>query len=137
MRNEKLEKSIIRIDNDIESMKVAKKYLSNVEEINEVIDTLNKKRQILADELYYEDSKSYEECCKVIQEVLDKNLGESEQTELLNTIKETFGRRAPNVSKKSNGLNAWLKTLDIEYKWIESEKNDWAVLVISGFGLHQ
>ncbi len=34
-------------------------------------------------------------------------------------------------------LNAWLKELDIEYKWIEKENEDWATLIISGFGLHE
>lgn len=137
MRYEKLEKLIIKIDNEIAAMNIAKKYLSNVEEINEVKDELNQKRQLLANDLYSEDYKAYGECCDIIGEIIDKELGKYEQMDLLETIKEKYGRKSPNVSKKSNGLNAWLKELDIEYNWIENADEDWAILVITGFGLHQ
>jgi DNA replication protein DnaD len=137
MRNAKLERAIIKIDNEIAAMNIAKKYLSNVEEINVVRDTLNKKRQLLADELYTEDKKCYEQCCEVIEEILDKELGQEEQIELLETIKEKFGRQAPNVSKKSSGLNAWLKELCIDYNWIKNEETDWDTLVVTGFSLYE
>ncbi|MFT5872508.1 MAG: hypothetical protein ACI8WT_001439 [Clostridium sp.] len=137
MRNAKLERAIIRIDNEIAAMNIAKKYLSNLEEINVVRDTLNKKRQLLADELYLDDKKSYELCCDDIEEILDKELGEEDQLELLEMIKQKFGRQAPNVSKKSSGLNAWLKELCIEYNWIKNEEIDWDIVVITGFGLYQ
>lgn len=135
MRNEKLERAISKIDNEIAAMNIAKKYLSNVEEINQVRDTLNNKRQLLANEIYAEDHKSYFECREVIQTMLDKELGKEEQVELLEIIKEKFGRQSPNVSKKSSGLNAWLKELNIEYSWINSEETDWDKLIITGFGL--
>lgn len=137
MRNAKLERAIIKIDNEIAAMTIAKKYLSNLEEINVVRDTLNKKRQILADELYVDDKKCYIQCCEVIESMLDKVLGKDAQLELLEMIKEKFGRQAPNVSKKSSGLNAWLKELCIEYNWIENEETDWATVVITGFGLYE
>lgn len=137
MRNEKLEKTIIRMDNDIAALNIAKKYLSNVEEINEVRDNLNNKKQLLANELYVEDHKSYSECHEVIEELVGKELGKEEQVELLETIKEKFGRQAPNVSKKSSGLNAWLKELNIEYSWINNEETDWDKLVITGFGVYK
>ncbi len=137
MRNERLEKQINRLDNDIDAMGIAKKYLSNVEEINEVIKELNEKRILLANELYFEDHSSYAQCCIEISEFLDKEIGKEEQAELLETIKDIFGRKSPNVSKKSHGLNAWLKELDIEYHWVEKENADWAGLVITGFGLHE
>lgn len=137
MRYEKLEKAIIKIDNEIAAMNIAKKYLSNVEEINEVKDELNQKRQLLANDLYSEDYKAYAECCDIIREIIDKELGKYEQMDLLETIKEKYGRKSPNVSKKSNGVNAWLKELDIEYNWIENADQDWATLVITGFGLHK
>ena len=137
MRNEKLEKAIIKIDNEIAAMNVAKKYLSNVEEINEVKKTLNNKRQLLANEIYTEDHKSYLECREVIEGMLDRELGKEEQVELLETIKDKFGRKSPNVSKVSNGLNAWLKELNIEYSWINNEENDWDKLIITGFGLYK
>ncbi len=57
MRNAKLERVIIKTDNEIAAMNIAKKYLSNLEEINDVQITLNNKRQLLADELYTEDKK--------------------------------------------------------------------------------
>ena len=137
MRNERLEKQINRLDNDIDAMGIAKKYLSNVDEINEVIKELNEKRILLANELYFGDHSSYAQCCIEISEFMNKELGKDEQTELLEIIKDIYGRRSPNVSKKSHGLNAWLKELDIEYHWVEKENSDWAVLVITGFGLHE
>lgn len=137
MRNIGLEKSIHKIDNDIAALGVASKYLSNKEEINDVKNELNKERQLKVNELYSEDSKAYEESCAVITELIDKKLGKEEQLELLETIKEKYGRQAPDVSKKSSGLNAWLKELDIEYDWIENEESDWATLIINGFGPHK
>lgn len=137
MRNEKLERTINRIDNEIAALSIAKKYLSNTEEINEVRETLNNKRQLFANEIYIEDNKCYLECKEVIEELLNKELEKEEQVELLEMIKEKFGRQAPNVSKKSGGLNAWLKELNIEYTWITNEETDWDKLVISGFGFYK
>ena len=137
MKNAKLERAIIKIDNEIAAMNIAKKYLSNLEEIDVVRDTLNKKRQVLADELYVDDKKCYDECCEVVEKLLEKELEKEEQLELLEVIKQIFGRQAPNVSKKSSGLNAWLKDLCIEYNWIRNEETDWDTLVITGFGLYE
>lgn len=137
MRNAKLERAIVKIDNEIAAMSIAKKYLSNLEEINVVQSTLNNKRQLLADDLYLEDKKCYEKCCDVIEEMLDKELGKEDQQELLETIKQTFGRQSPNVSKKSSGLNAWLNEICIEYNWIKNEVSDWDTVVITGFGLYE
>ncbi len=137
MRNEKLERSINRIDADIAAMNIAKKYLSNLEEINEVRETLNNKRQLLANELYTEDHKSYSECHEAIEEMLNKELEKEEQVELLEMIKEKFGRQSPNVSKKSSGLNAWLKELNIECNWINNEETGWDNLIMTGFGLYK
>lgn len=137
MRNERLEKQINRLDNHIDAMGIAKKYLSNEDEINEVIKELNEKRILLANELYFEDHSSYAQCCIEISGFMDRELGQDEQTELLEIIKDIYGRKSPNVSKKSYGLNAWLKELDIEYNWVEKEGSDWAGLVITGFGLHE
>jgi len=137
MRNVKLERAIIKIDNDIAAMNVAKKYLSNLDEIIEVRDTLNNKRQVLANELYVDDKKSYLECCETIRELLDKELEKDEQVELLELVKDKFGRQAPNASKKSSGLNAWLKEMGIEYNWITDEETDWDKLLITGFGQYK
>ncbi|MBU3093549.1 hypothetical protein K2F40_12840 [Clostridium sp. CM028] len=137
MRNAKLERAIVRIDNEISAMNIAKKYLSNLDEIKNVQHTLNNKRQLLADELYVEDKKCYEKCCDVIDDMLDKELGKEDQIELLEMIRENFGRQSPNVSKKSSGLNAWLKELCIEYHWIKNEETDWDMVVITGFGLYE
>jgi len=137
MRNAKLERVITKIDNEIAAMNIAKKYLSNLEEINDVQITLNNKRQLLADELYAEDKKCYEECCDIIEEMIDKELVEEDQLDLLQTIKESFGRQAPNVSKKSSGLNAWLKELCIEYNWVKNEEIDWDALILTGFGIYE
>lgn len=137
MRFERLEKSINRLDADIEALRRVKHYLSNKDEINEISDILNQERQVLADELYLGDAIAYKECCELIREFMNKELGKDEQIELLNFIKDKHGRKSPNVSKNSHGLNSWLKFLDVECKWIENKDTDWSNLVITGFGEHQ
>ena len=137
MRFERLEKSINRLDADIEALRRAKNYLSNKDEINEISDILNKERQVFSDELYLGDAVAYGECCEAIRELLNKELGRHEQIELLELIKDKHGRKSPNVSKKSHGLNAWLKFLEVECNWIENKDSDWSLLVITGFGEHQ
>ena len=133
MRFEGLEKTINKLDNDIEALRRVKQYLSNKDEINEVSDLLNKERQVYADELYLGDAPAYAECIDIIKESLDKQLGKEEQLELLEKIKELHGRKSPNVSKKSHGLNAWLKFLDVECDWIENLNSDWSTLIIKGY----
>ncbi|WP_040329959.1 hypothetical protein [Clostridium ihumii] len=137
MENENLEKSIVRLDKDIAALKIAKKYLSNEAEIEKVREELNQKRQLLANELYSRDYIAYDECCEIIGDMLNKNLDKDEQKELLDTIKRVYERQSPNASKGNSGLNAWLKEMDIEYKWIETEDSDWATLIITGFGIHK
>jgi hypothetical protein len=133
MTNENLEKMINKLDGDIEALRRAKYYLSNKEEINEIIDGLNKERQIYSDEIYLGDGSAYRECLEVILELENKELGKDEQSELLEVIKKQFGRKSPNISKKSYGLNAWLKYLDIEYQWIDNEDSEWSTLIITGY----
>ena len=137
MRNEHLEKAIIKLDNDMKAINIARKYLSNIKEIDEVKESLNKKRQGLIDELQIGDNKAYEECCEFAEKLLNLELSREEQVELLDTIKNKYGRQMPDVAKMSKGLNAWLKELDFEYHWIENEKTGWAILVITGFGVHK
>lgn len=137
MRYIRLEKAIKKIDRDIEALKIAAKYLSNVDEINNVKDNLNKKRQEMADELYSEDSKSYDECRGNILELLNKELHQEQQKELLEKIKEVYGRQCPNPSKESIGLNAWLRELDVECEWIENPDKEWAILVLNELKLHK
>lgn len=134
MRHAKLEKSIKKIDKDIEALKIATRYLSNLEEINEAKESLNIKRLEMARELYKEDSIAYNECREDISEMLNVELGKEKQKELLEKIKEAFGRQSPNPSKQSVGLNAWLKELDVECEWIEGENEEWAILVLKDLG---
>lgn len=136
MESLKLEKSIKKLDREIDALRVASKYLSNKEEIEEVRKSLNSKRQTLADELYYNDNKNYLECCEFMRKLLDRELDKAEQKGLLDKIRETFGRTYPNVSKEANGLNAWLRELDIEYVWNDESEGDWATLTITGFASH-
>ena len=128
---ESLEKKINKLDNDIEALRRAKHYLSNKDEINEVMDRLNKERQVFADEIYLGDSMAYTECINYIRGMMNKELGRDEQTDLLEYIKEIQGRKWPNVSKKSYGLKAWLKHIDVECEWIQYEDKEWAGLVIT------
>jgi len=133
MIKESLEKKINKLDGDIEALRRAKYFLSNKEEINENIDLLNKERQIYSDEIYFEDGKAYTECLEVVQELVNKELGKDEQVELLEVIKAKHGRKSPNISKKSYGLNSWLKYLDVECQWIDNEDSEWSTLIITGF----
>lgn len=133
MRFEKLEKTINKLDADIEALRRVKQHLSNIDEINEISDLLNKERQVYADELYLEDYVAYNVCVEKIRDLLDTALGKDEQIELLEFIKEAHGRKSPNISKKSHGLNAWLKFLDIECVWNENSQTEWSTLTITGF----
>jgi DNA mismatch repair ATPase MutL len=135
MKFEKLEKKISKLDNDIEALRRVKQYLSNKDEINEISDLLNQERQVYADELYLGDAIAYTECLDIIKNLLNKELGKEEQIKLLEDIKEMHGRKSPNVSKKSHGLNAWLKFLDVECEWNENIDEDWSTLIIKGFTL--
>ena len=129
---ENLEKKINKLDNDIEALRRAKNYLSNKDEINEIMDRLNKERQVYADEIYLVDGVAYTECINYIRNMMNKELGKDDQIEILEYIKEIHGRKCPNVSKKSYGLNAWLKHLDIECEWIQYDDKGWAGLIITG-----
>lgn len=130
MRNLQLEKKIIKIDKDIEGLNIAKKYLSNPEEIEDVKVGLNRERQLMIFGLYEDDNKSRLECIEMLSELAGQELLKEKQLELLESIKEIFGRRFPDVSKSSNGLNAWLNFIDIECEWIQDENSEWAKLVI-------
>ncbi len=132
MMKENLEKKINKLDADIEALRRAKQYLSNKEEINETIDLLNKERQVYSNEIYVEDGRAYTQCLDIILELVNKELGQAEQIELLEAIKEQHGRKCPNISKKSYGLNSWLKYLDVECQWVDNEDSEWATLIITG-----
>jgi hypothetical protein len=133
MIKESLEKKINKLDGDIEALRRAKYYLSNKEEINEIIEVLNKERQVYSDEIYLGDGIAYTECLKVVGELINRELGKDEQIELLEVVKEHHGRKSPNVSKKSHGLNAWLKYLDVDCQWIDTSDSEWSTLIITGY----
>ncbi|MDO5518101.1 MAG: hypothetical protein Q4F66_11135 [Clostridium sp.] len=134
MKSENLEKTINKLDKDIEALGRVKNYLSNIDEINEIIDVLNQERQVYANELYVGDGTAYYACIDIIKTLIGKELGKEEQLDLLESIKEKYGRKSPNISKKSFGLNAWLKFLDVECEWKQVEgTEDWAVLEIKGY----
>ena len=130
MRKQQLEKKIKKIDRDIEGLNIAKKYLSNPEEIEDVKVGLNRERQLMIFGLYEEDNKSRQECIEMLSELAGQELRKEKQLEILENIKEIFGRRFPDVSKNSNGLNAWLNFIDMECEWIQDENSEWAKLVI-------
>lgn len=102
MRFESLEKTINKLDNDIEALRRVKQYLSNKDEINEISDLLNKERQVYADELYIGDAVAYNESLEILKQLFNKELGKDEQVKLLEDIKEIHGRKSPNVSKKKS-----------------------------------
>ncbi|MGL4345082.1 MAG: hypothetical protein ACRCTE_07795 [Cellulosilyticaceae bacterium] len=131
MKNLKLEKRIIKIDRDIEALNIAKKYLSNGEEIESVKVELNRERQLLIYDLYGGDRQAHAECLELITPMIGQELLQGAQLTLLDEIKEIFGRRFPDVSKSSNGLNAWLTELNASCDWTQNEGSDWATLIIT------
>lgn len=131
MRNQQLEKKIIKIDKDIEGLNIAKKFLSNPEEIEDVKVGLNRERQLMIFSLYSDDNKARLECIEMLTPLVNQDLLKDQQLELLEQIKVAFGRRFPDVSKNSNGLNAWLNFLDVTSVWTPVEGSDWAKLVIT------
>lgn len=133
MDNINLEKKINKLDNDIDALKRVKKYLSNIDEINEIIDVLNEERQTYADEIYFVDGTAYNQCIEYIKPLIGNTLKKEEQIELLEFIKDKHNRKCPNISKKSYGLNAWLKHLGVNCEWIEVENSEWADLIIKGY----
>ena len=129
MRNLKLEKSIKKLDKEMEALRISAKYLSNKNEIAEIREYLNSERQVLANELYAQDA--------IYSNLIGTKLDKNDQKNLLAEIKNIYGRNLPNVSKESSGLNAWLKELDIECEWIENPETDWSILSILALGLHR
>jgi len=79
MKFEKLEKTINKLDKDIEALRRSKNYLSNLDEINEIIEVLNQERQVYANELYIDDSIVYYDCIEKIKTLIDKQLEKDEQ----------------------------------------------------------
>lgn len=50
MKSSAIEKRIVKIDQEIQAMNIAKKYLNNHEEIKQVILELNRERQLLVND---------------------------------------------------------------------------------------
>ena len=90
-----LEKKINKLDNDIEALRRVKHYLSNIDEINEIIDVLNEERQTYANEIYFVDGTAYNECIEYIKPLIGKTLKKEEQFQLLEFIKEKHNRKCP------------------------------------------
>ena len=133
MKSSAIEKRIVKIDQEIAAMSIAKKYLSNHDEIQQVVSELNRERQLLVNDLYRDDKESYEKILVTMESLVDLELDAEAQKQLLEEIKETFGRQAATDGKTSTGLNAWLKKLNVEFSWKNNDDSDWATLVITGF----
>ena len=135
MKSSAIEKRIVKIDNEIAAMNIAKKYLSNHDEIKSVVLELNRERQLLVNDLYRDDLIAYENIREELEDVVGFELDAEGQKELLESIKEAFGRQAATDGKTSTGLNAWLKKLNVEYTWQNHDDSDWATLMITGLGV--
>lgn len=133
MKSSAIEKRIVKIDQAIQAMNIAKKYLSNHDEIKEAVLELNRERQLLVNDLYKNDKDFYFVVRKHMESLVDLELDANKQKELLEFIKETFGRQAATDGKTTTGLNAWLKKLNIKFNWQTTEGSDWATLIITGF----
>ena len=135
MKSSAIEKRIVKIDHVIAAMNVAKKYLSNHEEIQNVILELNRERQLLVNDLYRDDLIAYENIREELEDIVGFELDAEGQKDLLEKIKEAFGRQAATDGKTSTGLNAWLKKLNVEDTWQNNDDSDWATLVVTGLGI--
>ena len=111
------------------------RYLSNHEEIQNVILELNRERQLLVNDLYRDDLIAYENIREELEDIVGFELDAEGQKDLLEKIKEAFGRQAATDGKTSTGLNAWLKKLNVEYTWQNNDDSDWATLVVTGLGI--
>ncbi|MGL4335760.1 MAG: hypothetical protein ACRCST_02620 [Turicibacter sp.] len=135
MKSSNVEKRIVKLDQEIAAMNIAKKHLKNIDEINAVIVELNRDRQLLVNDLYLDDKEAYQMTLLYMEDMLNKELDANDQKELLELIKDKFGRQAATDGKTSTGLNAWLKKLNVEFEWKNIEGSEWATLVITGFGI--
>ena len=72
---------------------------------------------------------------KILEDIVGFELDAEGQKDLLEKIKEAFGRQAATDGKTSTGLNAWLKKLNVEYTWQNNDDSDWATLVVTGLGI--
>ena len=106
MKSSAIEKRIVKIDQEIQAMNIAKKYLKNHQEIEQVILELNRERQLLVNDLYRDDKLSYQTVRDHLETLVEKELDATQQKELLDFIKETFGRQAATDGKTATGLNA-------------------------------
>lgn len=133
MKSSALERRIVKIDQEISAMSIARKYLSNHQEIEEVVLELNRERQLLVNDLYRDDLVAYDQLLAYLQPLVNQELDATAQKQLLEQIKETFGRQSATDGKTATGLNAWLKKLNVDYHWQTNEDSDWATLIITGF----
>ena len=90
MKSSAIEKRIVKIDQEIQAMNIAKKYLNNHEEIKQVILELNRERQLLVNDLYRDDKASYAIVRDHMESLVEVELDATQQKELLEYIKETF-----------------------------------------------
>ena len=123
MKSSAIEKRIVKIDQEIQAMNIAKKYLKNHQEIAQVILELNRERQLLVNDLYRDDKLSYQTVRDHLETLVEKELDATQQKELLDFIKETFGRQAATDGKTATGLNAWLKKLNIKYSFLNQNRS--------------
>ncbi len=59
MKSSAIEKRIVKIDQAVQAMNIAKKYLTNHDEIKAVVLELNRERQLLVNDLYRDDKQNY------------------------------------------------------------------------------
>ncbi len=133
MKSSAIEKRIVKIDQAVQAMNIAKKYLTNHDEIKAVVLELNRERQLLVNDLYRDDKQNYTTVREHLETLIDKPLDATMQKELLEYIKEVFGRQAATDGKTATGLNAWLKKLNVTCEWNTTPDSDWATLVLTGF----
>ena len=111
MKSSAIEKRIVKIDQEIQAMSIAKKYLNNHEEIKQVILELNRERQLFVNDLYRDDKASYAIVRDHMESLVEVELDATQQKELLEYIKETFGRQAATDGENSHRIKCLVKKI--------------------------
>ena len=71
MKSSAIEKRIVKIDQAVQAMNIAKKYLTNHDEIKAVVLELNRERQLLVNDLYRDDKQNYTTVREHLETLID------------------------------------------------------------------
>ena len=113
--------------------KILKKHKEKTKSLDIIIDELDIELENLEEEIYLDTDEQIKQSLELISKYANRKIRKEEQLELLEEIKDIFGRDYPTTSK-SKGLSAWLKycTLgeDVSFAYDYNKEDHWKDLVI-------